>query len=139
MIDPLAVTGDELELMWESGGSNQAMSQRGRLDRPLGVGVRMRQVALALLVLSMGAMFRAWDSYLVRLTGGAWLAFSVPHLIYHVAHRDMYDTRDQVLNIVALGVPVLLAGSLLLPGSVERSPEAPKINDSRVERTMGCG
>jgi hypothetical protein len=69
---------------------------------------------LALLVLSVGAAVRASDTYLVRLTAGAWLAFSIPHLIFHMAHLDMYGARDQVLNMVALGGTVLLAAWLLL-------------------------
>jgi hypothetical protein len=69
---------------------------------------------LALLVVSIGAAVRASDSFLVRLTAGAWLAFSIPHLIFHMAHLDMYGARDQVLNVVALGGTVLLAAWLLL-------------------------
>jgi hypothetical protein len=69
---------------------------------------------LALLVLSVGTAVRASDNYLVRLTAGAWLAFSIPHLIFHLAHLDMYGTRDQVLNLVSLGGTVVLATWLLL-------------------------
>jgi hypothetical protein len=69
---------------------------------------------LALLVVSVGAAVRASDTYLVRLTGGAWLAFSLPHLIFHMAHLDTYGVRDQALNVIALGGTVLLAASLVL-------------------------
>ncbi len=75
---------------------------------------------LALLVLSVGAAFRASDAYLVRLTAGAWLAFSIPHLIFHIAHLDVYGPRDQVLNGVALGGVVLSAGWLLLAPRCDR-------------------
>ena len=39
----------------------------------------------------------------------AWLVYSVPHLMYHARHLDVYDTGDQVATIVAL------AGALVLP------------------------
>jgi len=68
---------------------------------------------LALLVLSAGALWRIGDPFLTRLTGAAWTAFNLPHLIFHLAHLDMYNTRDQILNVAALG-GVLLAGAALL-------------------------
>jgi hypothetical protein len=91
---------------------------------------------LALLVLSVGAMFRAKDDYLVRLTGGAWEAFAVPHLIYHAAHLDMYGTRDQVLNVVTLGGTVLLAGYLLFARSADRSFASSTSASHRAESTI---
>jgi hypothetical protein len=36
------------------------------------------------------------------------LAFAVPHLTYHLFHLDLYDTSDQVANVVALGGAVVL-------------------------------
>ena len=69
---------------------------------------------LALLTFSVGAALSLTPS-LVRLTGAAWLAFSVPHLSYHVAHLDMYGGVDRLLNIVTLGGTVVLAAALLLP------------------------
>lgn len=91
---------------------------------------------LALLVLSVGAMFRAKDTYLVRLTGGAWAAFAIPHLIYHSAHLDMYGIRDQVLNVVTLGGTVLLAGSLVFARSVDGNVEASRLSSSEAEPTI---
>src|SRR5688572_5373722 len=39
----------------------------------------------------------------------AWILYSLPHLVYHLRHLDLYDTTDQVLNVTAL------AGALVLP------------------------
>jgi hypothetical protein len=39
----------------------------------------------------------------------AWLLYSLPHLVYHLRHLDLYDTTDKVLNVAAL------TGALVLP------------------------
>ena len=70
---------------------------------------------LALLVLSAGAALRPADGYLVRLTAAAWLAFSIPHLIYHLGHLDLLGGTDKVLNVIGLGAAVIAGGALLLP------------------------
>jgi hypothetical protein len=50
----------------------------------------------------------------------AWLAWGVPHLVYHVRHIDVYSTSDQVLNAVLLGaLPVIAFVVLAL---ARRSP-----------------
>jgi hypothetical protein len=69
---------------------------------------------LALLVLSAGAALRPADGYLVRLTAVAWLAFSVPHLIYHLAHPGMLGGTDKVLSVTGLSAVVMAGGALLL-------------------------
>jgi hypothetical protein len=48
----------------------------------------------------------------VLAAAGAWIAWSLPHLVYHLRHRDVYDALDQVLNLTAL------AGALVLPAIV---------------------
>jgi hypothetical protein len=70
---------------------------------------------LALAVLSIGAALRPADGFLVRLTGLAWLAFSVPHLIYHLGHLSHYAMADKVANAVGLSATLVLAMILLLP------------------------
>lgn len=77
---------------------------------------------LALLVLSLGALRRAKDPYLVRLTGGAWVVFSLPHLIFHLAQLGMYGARHQVLNVATLGGTLLIAVALLLCPFVQEQP-----------------
>jgi hypothetical protein len=78
---------------------------------------------LALFVVSVCAVLSA-SSHLLRLTGGAWLAFSLPHLLFHLHHLDGYRTIDKVANVVALGGTLLLAILLLLPTSASTSRRA---------------
>jgi hypothetical protein len=45
---------------------------------------------------------------LVIAVAVAWLAWGIPHLVYHLRHLDLYETEDQVMNVFALaGLPVL--------------------------------
>jgi hypothetical protein len=45
----------------------------------------------------------------------AWLAWGVPHLVYHLRHLDMLSTGDKVANVVGLvAVPVLAVVVLVL-------------------------
>jgi hypothetical protein len=75
---------------------------------------------LALLVISFWALLRPRFETL-RVVGTAWLAFSVPHLIFHMSHLDVYDTPDKIGNIVTLGGTILVAG-LLIPRPTTRGP-----------------
>ena len=76
---------------------------------------------LALVALSAGAAARAADTYLARLSGAAWLVFSIPHLLYHAVHFDVYPPLDQALNAVGLGYFVLAGAAMLLPLRAESS------------------
>jgi hypothetical protein len=45
----------------------------------------------------------------------AWLAWSVPHLVYHLRHLDVFSTGDKVVNVFLLGsLPVLAVVVLVL-------------------------
>jgi len=57
---------------------------------------------------TVGAVRRP-ERRLVRLTGLAWLVFSLPHLACHAAHLGMYDDEDRLLDRASLGGTVLLA------------------------------
>lgn len=78
---------------------------------------------LALFVISAWAVLRPQPETF-RLTGAAWLAFSIPHLAFHLLHLDMFTTPDKIGNIVALAGAVVLAAALLLPRSAARDREA---------------
>lgn len=68
---------------------------------------------LALLVLTCAAL--AWPGpRLNRLVGLVWLAYTVPHLTYHVLHVDVYDTTDRMLNVLTLAAGVVLPALLVL-------------------------
>jgi hypothetical protein len=38
----------------------------------------------------------------------AWIVYSVPHLVYHARHLDVYDSGDKVATIVALVLALVL-------------------------------
>jgi hypothetical protein len=45
----------------------------------------------------------------------AWLAWGIPHLVYHLRHLDVFSTGDKVANVVGLvAVPVLAVVVLVL-------------------------
>jgi hypothetical protein len=50
----------------------------------------------------------------VRATACAWLAYSVPHLVYHVLHRGALDPSDQVSSLAGLAIVPLLALAVLV-------------------------
>lgn len=74
------------------------------------------------LALVAGAALWTRRRELVRTAAGAWLAYSVPHFVYHAFHLDLYDAADAVGNMVALAVTVLVPAALLFL-RVHRSPE----------------
>lgn len=69
---------------------------------------------LALLALIVGAIVHPTPQ-VTRLTGVAWLVFSIPHLVYHATHLGVYGRTDQVLNVAGLGASLLLGVVLSLP------------------------
>jgi hypothetical protein len=69
---------------------------------------------LALAVVTIAALV-TFGRPLVIATAVAWLAWGVPHLVYHLRHLDLYSTEDQVLNVFALAaLPVLAVVVLVL-------------------------
>jgi hypothetical protein len=79
---------------------------------------------LALAVLTIAAL--VWLTRALVVTAGlAWIAYGVPHLVYHLRHLDVYDTGDQVANVVLLtlapvaGAVVVYLGAKM-PGSATR-------------------
>jgi hypothetical protein len=71
---------------------------------------------LSLFVVSSWAVFRPRHETFV-MVGVAWLVFSIPHLIFHLMHLDMFSTADAAGNVVTLGGTVVLATLLLVPAS----------------------
>jgi nucleoside-diphosphate-sugar epimerase len=71
------------------------------------------QLNLAMAALLIAALLRP-ERYLVRVAALASLLFAVPHLLYHATHLDVYDTSDQVANMVLLPVAVVLPAILVL-------------------------
>jgi hypothetical protein len=67
---------------------------------------------LALAVVAVVA-FVTLSRAAVLAAGGAWLAYGVPHLIYHLRHLEPLDTADQVAVPLSLFLSVVL-GALVL-------------------------
>ena len=91
---------------------------------------------LALLVLTVWAAIRPHPGTL-RLTGAAWLAFSVPHLVFHLMHLDELGTADKIGNVVSLAVNVVLALVLIAPSPAEAGGQARSATADRA--TAGAG
>jgi hypothetical protein len=78
------------------------------------------QLALAVVT---GVALVSLVPLLVRTAAVAGLAFSVPHLVYHLRHIDVYSSTDKVVNAVSLtGAVVFALVALALSGSA-RGPE----------------
>jgi hypothetical protein len=71
---------------------------------------------LALTVLTVAAAIMLVRSLVVVAALG-WLAYGVPHVVYHLRHRDVYDTGDQVASLVSLALVPLLAVVALVVGA----------------------
>lgn len=89
---------------------------------------------LSLLAVSVWAVVRP-RSEITRLTGVAWLVFSLPHLAFHAAHLGSFGLADQAGNMVALGGAVVLAMVLLLSGA--RGPEDTDVTRHRAALSSG--
>ena len=69
---------------------------------------------LALAVVTIAALITL-SRPLVIAVAIAWLAWGVPHLVYHLRHLDMFSTGDKAGNVVTLAaVPVLAVVVLAL-------------------------
>jgi uncharacterized damage-inducible protein DinB len=69
---------------------------------------------LALFVMSGWAAVRP-RAETFAVIGAGWLAFSLPHLAFHVFHLDGFGTADKIGNVIALGAVAVLAALLLVP------------------------
>jgi hypothetical protein len=90
---------------------------------------------LALAVMTAGALVLRRPS--VSVTAAlAWLAFAVPHVVYHASHLDHYDTGDAVGNVVGTASLVVLALVVL---AFRRTVVARRPNASLDHRAQPAG
>jgi hypothetical protein len=78
----------------------------------------------------------------VVAAAGAWIVFSLPHFVYHLRHREIYDTTDQVLNLTALAAAVVLPVVVLVaefrrPARAADPAVGPDAHDGRVAEEDG--
>ena len=52
----------------------------------------------------------------------AWLLYSLPHLVYHLRHLDVYDSTDTLLTVVALSLALVLPVVVLVAELRRPSP-----------------
>lgn len=71
------------------------------------------ELNLALLVLSVAGLVR-FGPTLARVVAGTWLAYGVPHLVYHLRHTDLYSGSDLAGNIGGLTLLVIVPIMLLV-------------------------
>ncbi|MGW0410179.1 hypothetical protein ACWDZX_02515 [Streptomyces collinus] len=93
------------------------VSGLGPYNEHLVRGVGALYVAMG--VVSLCAAVRA-HSGLFTAAGLGWLAFDVPHAVFHMRHLDLHGPADTAGNIVALWGVVVLAA--LLPAPSPRRP-----------------
>lgn len=70
---------------------------------------------LALAVVAIVA-FVTLSRAAVLAAGGAWLAYGVPHLVYHLRHLDPLEGADRVAVPVSLFLSVVLGALVLWTG-----------------------
>jgi len=69
---------------------------------------------LALAVVTIAALVTLSRPMVVAVAV-AWLAWSVPHLVYHLRHLDVFSSGDKVVNVFLLAsLPVLAVVILVL-------------------------
>ena len=84
-----------------------------------------RDVGLGLGALAVLVLIAAWkmDRSLVRASLVVWLVFQVPHLVFHAATTELLDTVDNVLNLGALALAIVVPVALLImTGGDARTP-----------------
>lgn len=62
------------------------------------------------------------EGLLVKVALWSFLAFSLPHLVYHLLNLEPYGTADAIGNVLTLGFTVVAPAALLV--SMHRSPGA---------------
>ena len=67
---------------------------------------------LALAVVAIVALVTL-NRAVVLAAGGAWLAYGLPHLTYHLRHLDPLDSADQVAVPLSLLLSVVVAAMVL--------------------------
>ena len=70
------------------------------------------ELNLALAVVAIVA-FVTLNRWVVLAAGGAWLAYSLPHFVYHLRHLEPLEDADAIAVPVSLALNVLLAAGVL--------------------------
>jgi hypothetical protein len=93
------------------GGGRHWVALSGHYDHHLVTDVGA--LSLALTVVLIAAAWTA-DRRLVLVAAGAWLAWSIPHLVFHLGHDHVLPSADHVVSDVGQALTVVLAAGLLI-------------------------
>ena len=116
------------------GGGRSWIAPDGPYNEHLVRDVGVLNLALAVITIAAAVWL---TRPLVRATAWAWLAYSVPHLAYHVWHRGALDPPDQVSSLTSLAlVPVLALAVLVVsarprPAARSRSEDHDRVSVMR--------
>jgi hypothetical protein len=92
------------------GGGQHWLPAYGAFDAHLATDVGAGFVAIGAFLL----LAAVWlERRLVQAAVIAYLAYAIPHFVFHLANDDVLSTAAQVANDVALAVPIVLAVALL--------------------------
>lgn len=79
------------------------------------------ELNLALVVVTVAACI--WFSRTLAITAAlAWIVYSVPHVAYHAFNLGVVSPDDRPAEIVALVIPILLAGFVIVATRNEPGP-----------------
>jgi alkylhydroperoxidase family enzyme len=101
------------------GLGNHWLPLYGPFDEHLATDVGSTFIAVGLLLV----LAAVWlERRVVQAAAVAYLAYQVPHFVYHLGADDALTAGDQVVNGVTLGLTVVVAASLLV---LTREPDHP--------------
>jgi hypothetical protein len=92
---------------------------------------------LALAALLLVAAVRT-TPLLVGVAAGVNLVNAVPHTVYHLRHQDLFDTTDQVANLLVLATTVAVPiGLLWWVSRIASGPGGEHLGDGRLDAGDG--
>jgi hypothetical protein len=92
------------------GGGREWLPAFGPYNEHFAVDAGAGLLATSVLLLVAAVWF---ERRVVQLALIGWLAFAIPHTLYHLISLDKLDTGDAVANVITLGATVLLPIALL--------------------------
>lgn len=95
------------------------------------------ELSLALLVVTVAALGSRHRS-LTRTAGVAWMVSAVPHLAYHVAHRHVLGTADQVASLGGLALQGVLAVAIVVLAPPTPGAPVPQVEEAGVPAPVGA-
>ena len=108
------------------GGGNEWLPLFGSYDQHLARDVGSSFLAIGV-VLLLAALWM--DRRLVLAAGAAYLAYQLPHFVYHLTADNVLSTGDQILNGILLGLGVFTGFAIFELSRPVRSAPAQEASD----------